>query len=68
MATGPLTEREQQALEQAREALEQGSTLKDYAAKIGLDVRAALSSGFDAPSGRPCLKMTIFIFALGETG
>jgi hypothetical protein len=37
--TEPLTEREQQALEQMREAQEQGSTLKDYAAKIGLDVR-----------------------------
>ena len=36
--TEPLTEREQQALEQMREAQEQGSTLKDYAAKIGLDV------------------------------
>jgi hypothetical protein len=37
--TEPLAEREQQALEQMREAQEQGSTLKDYAAKIGLDVR-----------------------------
>jgi hypothetical protein len=37
--TEPLTEREQQALEQMREAQEQGSTLKAYAAKIGLDVR-----------------------------
>jgi len=37
--TGPLTERGQQALEQMREAQEQGSALKDYAAKIGLDVR-----------------------------
>ena len=37
--TEPLTEREQQALEQMREAQEQGSTLKEYAAKIGLDVR-----------------------------
>lgn len=37
--TEPLTEREQQALERMREAQEQGSTLKDYAAKIGLDVR-----------------------------
>lgn len=37
--TEPLTEREQQALEQMREAQEQGSTLKDYAGKIGLDVR-----------------------------
>jgi hypothetical protein len=40
--TEPLTEREQQALEQMREAQRQGSTLRDYAAKIGLDVRAAL--------------------------
>jgi hypothetical protein len=37
--TEPLTEREQRALEQMREAQEQGSTLKKYAAKIGLDVR-----------------------------
>ena len=37
--TEPLSERDQQALEQMREAQEQGSTLKDYAAKIGLDVR-----------------------------
>ena len=37
--TEPLTEREQQALEQMRDAQEQGSTLKQYAAKIGLDVR-----------------------------
>jgi hypothetical protein len=37
--TEPLTEREQQALEQMRDAQEQGSTLKDYAARIGLDVR-----------------------------
>ena len=37
--TEPLTEREQQALEQMREAQEQGSTLKEHAAKIGLDVR-----------------------------
>ena len=34
-----MTEREQQALEQMREAREQGSTLKDYAGKIGVDVR-----------------------------
>jgi hypothetical protein len=36
--TEPLTEREQQALEQMREAQEQGSTLKAYAAKIGRDI------------------------------
>ena len=36
--TEPLTEREQQALQQMREAQEQGSTLKAYAAKIGRDV------------------------------
>jgi hypothetical protein len=36
--TQQLTEREQQALEQMRAAQEQGSSLKDYAAKIGLDV------------------------------
>ena len=37
--TEPLTEREQQVLEQMREAQEQGSTLKEYAAKIGQDVQ-----------------------------
>jgi hypothetical protein len=37
-ATELLTEREQQALQLMREAQEQGSTLKAYAAKIGLDV------------------------------
>ncbi len=36
--TEPLTEREQQALQLMREAQEQGSTLKAYAAKIGRDV------------------------------
>jgi hypothetical protein len=36
--TEALTEREQQALEQMREAQKQGSTLKSYAAKMGLDV------------------------------
>lgn len=36
--TEALTEREQQALEQMREAHDQGSTLKAYAAKMGLDV------------------------------
>ena len=36
--TEPLTEREQQALQQMREAQEQGSTLKAYAAKVGQDV------------------------------
>jgi hypothetical protein len=36
--TEALTEREQQALEQMREAQEQGSTLKAYAAKMGLEV------------------------------
>jgi hypothetical protein len=36
--TEPLTEREQQALQQMREAQEQGCTLKAYAAKIGRDV------------------------------
>ena len=35
----PLTESERQALEQMREPQEQGSTLKDYATRIGLDVR-----------------------------
>jgi hypothetical protein len=37
--TEPLTEREQQALEQMRKAQELGLTLKAHAAKIGLDVQ-----------------------------
>jgi len=37
--TGSLTEVEQQGLEQMRQAQQSGSTLKDYAAKLGLDVR-----------------------------
>jgi len=37
--TGSLTEVEQQGLEQMRQAQESGSTLKDYAAKLGVDVR-----------------------------
>jgi hypothetical protein len=36
--TEVLTEREQEALEQMREAQKQGVTLKAYAAKMGLDV------------------------------
>lgn len=36
--TEALSEREQQALEQMREAQKQGATLKAYAAKMGLDV------------------------------
>jgi len=36
--TEALTEREQEALEQMREAQKQGVTLKAYAAKMGLDV------------------------------
>jgi hypothetical protein len=36
--TEALSEREEQALEQMREAQKQGSTLKSYAAKMGLDV------------------------------
>ena len=38
MRTEALSEREQQALEQMLEAQRQGSTLKAYAAKMGLDV------------------------------
>lgn len=34
-----LTEREQQGLEHMRKAQEQGVTLKEYAARIGLDVQ-----------------------------
>jgi hypothetical protein len=37
--TEPLTEREQQALEQMRKAQEQGSTLKELAATIGQNVQ-----------------------------
>ena len=37
--TGPLTEQEQQALEQMRQAQEEGSTLKELAARLGQDVR-----------------------------
>jgi hypothetical protein len=37
--TEVLTEREQQALEHMRKAQELGVTLKEYAARIGLDVR-----------------------------
>jgi len=36
--TEALSEREQQALEQVREAQKQGATLKAYAVKMGLDV------------------------------
>jgi len=39
MATTELTEREQQALEHMRKAQELGTTLKEYAAKSGLDVQ-----------------------------
>lgn len=42
--TGSLTEGEQLALEQMRQAQEAGSTLKDYAAKLGLDVRKLYES------------------------
>src|SRR6476661_6796442 len=37
--TEPLTEQEQQALEQMRQAQEQGSTLKELAARLGQEVR-----------------------------
>lgn len=37
--TEPLTEREQQALEHMRKAQELGTTLKEYAARFGLDVQ-----------------------------
>lgn len=37
--TEALTEREQQALEHMRKAQELGVTLKEYAARIGLDVQ-----------------------------
>lgn len=37
--TEALTEREQQALEHMQKAQEQGITLKEYAARMGLDVQ-----------------------------
>ena len=37
--TEPLSEREQQALEHMRKAQELGTTLKEYAARLGLDVQ-----------------------------
>ena len=37
--TEPLTEREQQALDHMRKAQELGVTLKEYAARMGLDVQ-----------------------------
>lgn len=37
--TEPLTEREQQGLEHMRKAQELGTTLKEYAARFGLDVQ-----------------------------
>jgi hypothetical protein len=43
----PLTEHEQQALQQMREAQEQGSTLKAYAAKIGRDQRHSIGSAIN---------------------
>jgi hypothetical protein len=44
--TEPLTEQEQQALEQMRQAQEQGSTLKELAARLGLEgKRAAVAHG-----------------------
>ena len=38
-STQSLTEREQQALEHMRKAQELGTTLKEYAARFGLDVQ-----------------------------
>ncbi len=40
--TEPLTEQEHQALEQMRQAQEQGSTLKELAATLGLEIRRRL--------------------------
>lgn len=39
MATTELSERERQALEHMRKAQELGTTLKEYAARFGLDVQ-----------------------------
>jgi hypothetical protein len=38
-STEPLTEREQEALEHMRKAQELGTTLKEYASRVGLDVQ-----------------------------
>jgi hypothetical protein len=62
--TEPLTEQEQQALEQMRQAQEQGSTLKDLAARLGLEVRhlyeirrrLVRKGAFGLPSGRKTRK------------
>jgi hypothetical protein len=62
--TEPLTEREQQALEQMRKAQELGSTLKAYAAKTGVDVqqlyqlrrRLVRKGAFGAPPRRKTRK------------
>src|ERR1700722_13177532 len=62
--TEALTEREQWALEQMREAQEQGATLKAHAAKIGIDVgelydlrrRLVRKGAFGAPLPRKARK------------
>lgn len=58
--TEPLTEQEQQALEQMREAQERGSTLKELAARLGLQVgqlyqlrRRLVRKGAFSPLPRP---------------
>ncbi len=64
--TEPLTEREQWALEQMREAQEQGVTLKAHAVKIGIDVvqlydlrrRLVRKGAFGAPVPRKAKKST----------
>jgi hypothetical protein len=62
--TEPLSEREQWALEQMREAQDQGATLKAHAAKIGIDVgqlydlrrRLVRKGAFGAPLPRKARK------------
>jgi hypothetical protein len=72
MTTEPLTEREQQALDQMREAQEQGLTLRAYAAKNGMDVgqlydlrrRLVRKGAFGAPpmrKPRKSNKASVFV-------
>jgi len=61
--TGALTEREQQALEHMSKAQELGITLKEYAARMGLDVqqlyqlrKPLVRKGALGPARRPDLE------------
>jgi hypothetical protein len=63
--TEPLSEQEQQALEQMRQAQEQGSTLKELAARLGMEVgrlyeirrRLIRKGAFDPPPRRKTRKL-----------